>query len=387
MFKHPIFIAAAVLLIGMSLGEVLGQAPPPAMHWTAGQLDQLTAPVALYPDPLLGLILPASTYPLEVVEAARWLDDPSRATLKGEELSAAVDPQPWDPSVKSLVLFPEVLHFMDSNLEWTEQLGDAFLAQQADVMDSVQRLRQRARAQGTLESTPQQVVATDQNVITIEPASPDVVYVPYYAPGIFGTWEWPDYPPYFFALPPDVYIGDAFIGFGIGIGFFEPWWGWYGFDWPGRGVVVYPPYQRHPGNPPRPYPLHPRGSPQPWRHDPQHRGGVPYRDAATAARYQGVAAATRHAYRGFPPQAAPPTPGREGAPGVTPRPPAPRPTTPMPAPTRERPVAPAPHAGPPAFESFGHGPQVRSEATRGSSSRSAPSAPSGGGGHPGHRQP
>src|SRR5579871_1186297 len=142
MFKHSIFAAAAVLLTGMGLDEVLGQAPPPALHWTAGQLDQLTAPVALYPDPLLGLILPASTYPLEVVEAARWLDDPSRANLKGEELSAAVDPQPWDPSVKSLVLFPEVLRFMDSNLEWTEQLGDAFLAQQADVMDSVQRLRQ-----------------------------------------------------------------------------------------------------------------------------------------------------------------------------------------------------------------------------------------------------
>ena len=385
MFKYSIRVAAGALLIAISSSAVLGQAPPAATHWTAGQLDQLTAPIALYPDPLLGFILPASTYPLEVVEAARWLDDPAHATLKGEELSAAVDAQPWDPSVKSLLLFPEVLHLMDSHLEWTEQLGDAFLAQQADVMDSIQRLRQRALAQGTLQSTPQQIVATDQNAITIEPANPDVVYVPYYVPGIFGSWEWPDYPPYFFALPPGVYIGGAFIGFGIGIGFYEPWWGWYGFNWPGRGVVVYPPHERHPGNPPRPYPPHPRGSPQPWRHDPQHRGGVPYRDAATAARYQGADASARHAYRGFPAPAAPPAPAREPAPRVTtPMPPAPRPVTPMPAPAHEKPAAPAPHAGPPVFESFGHGPQVRSEATRGSSSRSAPSAPPGGSGHPGH---
>jgi len=250
-------------------------------------------------------------------------------------------------------------------------------------MDAVQRLRQRAVAQGALQSTPQQTVTTDQNLITIEPTNPDVVYVPYYVPAIYGPWPWAGYPPYDFGLPPDVFLGGAFIGFGIGIGFFEPW-GWYGCNWPGHGIVVYPPYWR-PGNPPR-LP-NPRPTPEPWHHDPLHRDGVPYRDAATAARYLGAQAAGRRDYRGFPapatPAHAPQTPPPQATP--VPRPSYERPTAPERPAMPERPVAPAPRAAPPAFESFGHGPQVRSEAARGSSSRSAPPAPSGGGGHPGHR--
>ncbi len=387
MGKRWAIIATAVLLASgpVSLGQpVAAGAGQPvaaaASPWTAAQLDQLTAPVALYPDPLLGSILAASTYPLEVIEAARWLQDPAHAALTGDALAAAVDAQRWDPSIKSLVPFPAVLRFMDSNLEWTEQLGDAFLAQQADVMDSVQRLRQRALAQGTLHSTPQQTVASDQGAVTIEPASPDMVYVPYYVPAIYGPWAWPDYPPYYFAPPPDVVIGDAFIAFGIGIGFgfFEPWWGWYGCNWPGHGITVYPPYPHSPGNPPRPYPIRPRSPGQPWQHDPQHRDGVPYRDAATAARYQGADAAARSAFRGYPAPAAPARPA-ESSPEATTRP------QEAPRPSYARPAAPAPRVGPPAFESFGRGPQVRSEAARGFSSRSAPSAPSGGGGRPGHR--
>lgn len=382
--KHAILIVAAALLIASGSDRSLGQpAAPGGIRWTAGQLDQLTAPIALYPDPLLGAILAASTYPLEVVEAARWLEDPAHAALKGDELGAALQTQRWDPSVKSLVPFPAVLHYLDGNLDWTEQLGDAFLAQQADVMDSVQRLRQRAVAQGTLRSTPQQTVTTEQNAIAIEPASPDVIYVPYYVPAIYGPWPWPDYPPYDFGVPADVVIGDAFIAFGIGIGFgiFEPWWGWYGCNWPGHGVWVHPPYPHEPGKPPRPYPTDPRLPGQTWQHDPQHRDGVPYRDPATAARYLGTGTAERRAFRGFPTQAAP---TRAPAPVAAP-PPAPAPV-PVPRPSYERPAAPAPHAGPPAFESFGRGPQVRSEASRGSMSRSAPaSAPSGGGSHPGHR--
>ena len=399
--KHiSIPAAAAVLLVAALAGHGVAQPVPPAAaagaQWTPAQLDQLTAPIALYPDPLLGSILAASTYPLEVVEASRWLQDPAHAALKGEELEAALQGQHWDPSVKSLVPFAAVLRLMDSNIEWAEQLGDAFLAQQADVMDSVQRLRQRASAQGALQSTPQQTVTTDQNDITIEPASPDVVYVPYYVPAIYGPWPWPYYPPYDFGLPPGVYIGDALIGFGIGIGFFESW-GWYGCDWRGHGITAYPPYPRQPGKPPRPYRRpDPRLPGQPWQHNPQHRDGVPYRDAATAARYLGAQASGQRAFRGYP---APSNPGRLTQPAPMAAPPA-RETgaretgpaaaspVPMPRPSYARPPAPAPRAAPPAFESFGHGPQVRSEALRGSSSRSAPAAPAGGGGHPGgHRSP
>jgi hypothetical protein len=383
---HSVIGSAAALMLVFAVCGLSQAQPPPAAEPTmaAGneplapaQLDQLTAPIALYPDPLLGLILASSTYPLEVVEAARWLDDPAHAALKGDALGAALQQQSWDASIKSLMSFPDVLRMMNSNLEWTEQLGDAFLAQQAGVMDSVQRLRQRAAAQGSLRSTPQQSVSTEENAITIEPVSPDVVYVPYYVPwAVYGPWPWPDYPPYYFPLPPDVSYDDAFIGFGIGIGIFEPLWGWYGCNWPGHGVVVYPHYPGRP-RPPRP---------EPWQHDPAHRQGVPYRDPATAARYLGSEAAARRPFRGYsstPPASA----GEHGA--AAPRGgEAPRVAAPMPrAPAAEsRPMAPqpsafAPRAAPPAFESFGRGPQVRGEAARGFSSRSAPaSAPRGGGG-------
>jgi uncharacterized protein DUF3300 len=412
--RQTLIGVAAALLALATVGDSAGQPAPPvgsapapawSTHWTSAQLEQLAAPIALYPDPLLGSILAASTYPLEVVEAARWLDDPAHAALTGDALAAALEEQRWDASVKSLVPFAAVLRNMDSDLEWTEQLGDAFLVQPAEVMDAVQRLRQRALAQGALQSTPQQTVTTDQDVITIAPTNPDVVYVPYYVPAIYGPWPWAGYPPYDFGVPPGVFLGGAFIGFGFGIGFFEPW-GWYGCDWPGHGIVVYPPHWR-PGHPPR-LP-NPRSSPAPWHHDPLHRAGVPYRDAATAARYGGEQAGGR-GYRGFPPSAtsahAPqptlgpqesrPAPGaampaprppyeRPAVPAApSERPPAPRPTMPAPR-SYERPSAPAPRAAAPAFESFGHGPQVRNEAARGSSSRSAPSSPSGAGGHPGHR--
>ena len=155
---------AAVIAAFMSLyssGALPQPAPAPgASALTAEQLDQLVAPIALYPDPLIAQILMAATYPLEVVEADRWLRIPANAALKGDALTAALQQQPWDPSVKSLVPFPQLLRMMDSNLHWTEQLGDAFLAQQADVMDAVQRLRQRAQAAGSLASTPQQTVST-----------------------------------------------------------------------------------------------------------------------------------------------------------------------------------------------------------------------------------
>ena len=165
--------AVVVGIIGLvSLYSSTG-APQPvpavdASPLTAEQLDRLVAPIALYPDPLIAQILMAATYPLEVVEADRWLQIPGNAALKGDALIAALQQQHWDPSIKSLVSFPRFLHTMDANLDWTEQLGDAFLARQANVMDAVQRLRQRAQAAGSLASTPQQTVSTEDQEIAIE---------------------------------------------------------------------------------------------------------------------------------------------------------------------------------------------------------------------------
>lgn len=374
-------VGVIVLAVGVAYFAKAQPLPSPgnvpaanAEHLANAQLDQLTAPIALYSDPLLGAALAAATYPLEVVEAARWLDDPSHAALKGDALAAALGPQSWDPSVKFLVAFPDVLRMMNNNLEWTDQLGDAFLAQQADVMDSVQRLRQRAAANGSLKSTPQQTISTQESDITIEPTDPDVIYVPYYIPmTVYGPWPWPDYPPYYFPLEPDFFYGGALIGFGIGIGIFEPLWGWYGWNWPGHGITVFP-HRPRPGYPPG---RNPNLPPRPWQHDPQHRHGVPYGDSATATRYLGQDAASRRPFRGFEPSSA-----------------ASHPESPVQAPAERDHVAspmthpmtqsaPLARPTPPAFESFGRGPQVRGEASRGSSSRSAPAASfhGSGGGH------
>jgi len=201
-------LLAACCLLSLAAAEPT-DAPVTAVARTQAlgpaQLDQLTASIALYSDPLLGAVLTAATYPLEVVEAARWLEDPANAALRGDQLAAALQAQPWDASVKSLVSFPGVLRTMNDHLQWTERLGDAFLAQQADVMDSVQRLRQRAAAAGSLRSTAQQSVSAEDGTLGIEPANPDVVYVPYYDPTVvYGPWPWIDYPPFFFGLAPGI---------------------------------------------------------------------------------------------------------------------------------------------------------------------------------------
>ena len=186
----------------------------------AGQLDQLVAPIALYPDPLLAQVLMASTYPLEVVQADRFAKENKK--LKDEKLKEALDKQDWDASVKELVSTPTVLATMSDKLDWTQKLGDAVLAQQADVMDAIQRLRAKAQANGKLETTKQQTVTVkqeaDQQVIEIEPASPDVVYVPYYDPAVvYGEWSYPDYPPYYYP-PPSGYIVGGAIATGLAWG-------------------------------------------------------------------------------------------------------------------------------------------------------------------------
>jgi hypothetical protein len=216
-----------------------GSQAPPYAQQTSEQLQQLVAPIALYPDSLVAQILAASTFPEQVVEADRWVQ--ANADLKGDALGQAVDQQPWDPSVKALTAFPSVLGNMDKNLSWTSSLGDAYYNQQQDVMDAVQVMRQRAQEAGNLKTTPQQTVTTQGPTIIIQPASPDVVYVPAYDPWlVYGVpiVAWPGWYPY-----PGIWFGGPYLSFGIGfgIGFFGGFgWGWphWGFDWHNR-VVMY----------------------------------------------------------------------------------------------------------------------------------------------------
>jgi uncharacterized membrane protein YgcG len=217
--------------------EQTAQAPPYTQQ-TPEQLQQLVAPIALYPDSLVAQILAASTFPDQVVEADRWVQ--AHPDLKGDDLAKAVDQQPWDPSVKALVAFPTVLGNMDKNLSWTSSLGDAYYNQQQDVMDSVQVMRQKAEAAGNLKTTPQQTVTTEGSDVVIQPATPDVVYVPAYDPwAVYGypIDPWPFWYPY-----PGIWYGGPYLSFGVGfgIGFFGGFgWGWghWGFDWHNHYVV------------------------------------------------------------------------------------------------------------------------------------------------------
>jgi hypothetical protein len=373
--------------------------PPPGGPPAAGtpiysdaQLEQLLAPVALYPDDLLGQILMAATYPLEVVQADRWMQDSAHSSLRGTALAQALQEQPWDASVKSLTAYPQILAWMDSALDWTEAAGDAFLAQQPEVMDAVQRLRSRAQAAGTLSSTPQQTVTADNQGIEITSPDSGVEYVPVYDPQmVYGSWPYPDYPPY------DFYLAGYPFGTYIAFPILAPYWGWDRPDWRHHRIDI----DNGPGGPPgggRP-PMRP----VPWHHDPTHRGGVPYRDPGTRARFEGPAgaSATRGNYRGYSrahPEAAPlnrPQQRPAALPPTAYRPPvAERPALearqPMPAPRFEaRQPTPAPRPAPqaaprpmpPAVESFGRGPEVHVQEQRGMSSRTEP--PSGGG--RGHR--
>jgi hypothetical protein len=211
---------------------------PPYAQQSPEQLQQLVAPIALYPDSLVAQILAAATFPEQVVEADRWLL--ANGNLKGGTLAQLVDQQPWDPSVKALTAFASVLGNMDKNLQWTSSLGDAYYNQQGAVMDAIQVMRQRAQQAGNLKSTSQQVVTDQDSTIAIQPVDPEVVYVPAYDPWlIYGdpivAWPgWYDYPGIWFDGP---YLSFG-VGFGIGfLGAYE--WGWHGwgFDWRHRGVL------------------------------------------------------------------------------------------------------------------------------------------------------
>jgi len=273
------------------------------------ELDQLLAPIALYPDGLLSQILIASTYPLEIVQADRWTRQ--NKNLKGDALTQALEKQNWDPSVKSLVNFPQVLEMMGEKLDWTERLGDAFLASEKNVMDTVQKLRLKAQEAGNLKNTEQQKVIVQEKIIIIQPAQPQVIYVPTYSPAVvYGPWWWPAYPPPppFFPPPPGAAMYGA-MAFGAGVAMGAAWgYAWGNCNWHG-GSVNYNVNQNininnniNRNNYAKQYPSG-GGS---WQHDVNHRKGVSYRDQSTAQKYNrgssSEAAKSREAYRGRPEQ-------------------------------------------------------------------------------------
>lgn len=288
-------VVAGLLAVLLTASAALAQERP---AFSPEELDQMLAPVALYPDSLLSQILMAATYPLEVVQAARW--SRANAHLKGQDAVRAVESMDWDPSVKSLVAFPQILHRMDEQLDWTQRLGEAFLEQEPHVMDAIQGLRQRAERAGNLRSNEQMRVVREDQQIVIEPARPQVVYVPYYDPAVvYGPWWWPAYPPVYWAPWPGYYAGPAYTpGFFWGSGIVISSGFFFGhFSWPHRHVIVV--HHR-----PAKVVVHRQGTvihrahvapdhkPMRWQHDPHHRKGVPFRHAALRQQF-GQPPATR----------------------------------------------------------------------------------------------
>jgi hypothetical protein len=297
--------AVRMALVGIALG-LLGQcaaqaqsaAAPAAAAQAPAQaplkseeLEQMLAPVALYPDAVLAQILMASTYPLEVVQAARWVR--SNPGKTGKALEDAVQGQSWDASVKSLAAVPQVLQMMDEKLDWAQRLGDAFLAQRDDVMNAIQRLRSKAQSAGNLQSTKEQKVSTQQaagkTVVVIEPANPQTVYVPVYNPATsYGAWPYPAYPPY--PYYPFGYAAGAAMAFTTGVVVGAALWG--NCNWGNNNVNInvnqYNSFNRT------------NISNSNWQHNVAHRKGVPYRDQGVAQQFgRGQAGAdTREAHRG-----------------------------------------------------------------------------------------
>jgi hypothetical protein len=251
---------------------------PPQDRFSEAELDQMLAPIALYPDTLLGQMLMAATYPLEVVEVARWVRQ--NPNLKGDVLDAALKDTDWDMSVQSLAHFPQVLAMMDEKIEWTTRVGDAFLAQRDDVMNTIQDLRARAEAEGNLRSTREQNVVNDQGAIEIAPADPGVVYVPVYDPlWVYGPWWYPAYLPFAIGYAGlTVASGVVDFAFGFTTAFFFGWCDW---DWHHHDIYI--DYDRighfHRFDHNRFHGW------ETWKHDPGHRRGVAYWDRATSHRF------------------------------------------------------------------------------------------------------
>jgi hypothetical protein len=251
---RALFFAVLLLVPMTALAQRSETAAPKPDLLKPEELDQLVAPIALYPDPLLAEVLMASAYPLDIVQADRWLR--SHKNLKGDQLKAALAKEDWDDSIKSLAATPDILAMMSEKLDWTEKLGDAVVDQQPDVMDAIQRLRAKAQANNKLTSTKQQTVKVDQvqgrQIIAIQPTDPDTVYVPYYDPAVvYGAWPYPDYPPYYWPPPPYVGYGLLAGGLAFGAGYaLGNWWsgGYWGgnINWSGGGnnINITPPGNR-----------------------------------------------------------------------------------------------------------------------------------------------
>jgi hypothetical protein len=284
LIRHALALGLALLLPLQAVGQG-GAAPAGGKAFTQPQLDQLLAPVALHPDALLAQVFMAATYPLEVVSASRWVQANPKVT--GKALEDAMQKQPWDASVKSLAAFPSVLQMMNDKLDWTQQVGDAFLGQRAEVMKTVQSLRRKAYEAGNLKASAEQKVIVEKTVIVIEPAT-TVVYVPVYNPtAVYGAWWHPAYVPYYW-YPPG-YVARPGAGFAAGVVAGAALWG--GCNWHGNDVTInvnrYNTYNRTTITNVK------------WEHDASHRKGVAYRDPTVAQRYERKpATATRDAGRG-----------------------------------------------------------------------------------------
>ena len=263
------------------------------------QLDSLVAPIALYPDPLLAQVLAASTYPLEIIQLQQWLE--KNKNLKDKALVDAVAKQPWDPSVQAMAALPDVVKRLADDIQWTTDLGNAFLAQQSDVMEAVQRMRSKAKDTGNLKSNEQMKVETkvieNKPVIIVEQSSPEVVYVPSYNPTVvYGAPAYP-YPPISYP-PPGYYAAGMALSFGVGVAMGAAWgggWGW-GSSWGGNNDVTINNnnnFNRNAnvngGNRTNNIGSGNRGGSSNWQHNPQHRGGAPYSNRATAGKYSGTA--------------------------------------------------------------------------------------------------
>jgi hypothetical protein len=305
-------LLATILAICFAAGPVLPETQPAAQSQQQPQsqsqpfkpeeLEQIVAPIALYPDALLAQVLMASTYPLEIVQAARWSKE--HPQVKGDAVSMEMEKQTWDPSVKSLVAFPDVLVMMNEKLDWTQKLGDAFLAQQKELMDAVQRLRAKAKEAGNLKSSKEQTVRTEAapagaataQIIVIE-QSPEIVYVPTYNPTVvYGPWPYPAYPPYYY-YPPGYAAGTAFFSFTAGVIVGGALWG--NCNWGHSDIDInvnnYNNFNRNEFN-------RNEINNGKWKHSPEHRQGVGYRDSATQQKYgrgsSGQAVQSREQFRG-----------------------------------------------------------------------------------------
>jgi hypothetical protein len=301
------FLCATLVLFGGSVSTAQESPKPQQSAQTQGagqgeaakispdQLDSLVAPIALYPDPLLAQVLAASTYPLEIIQLQQWLT--KNPKLKDKELADAVAKQPWDPSVQSLAGLPEVVKRLADDIQWTTDLGNAFLAQQKDVMDAVQRMRKKAKDKGNLKSNEQQKVETKEveakQVIVIEQANPQVVYVPTYNPVVVYGPPVYAYPPIYYP-PPGYYAAGAAISFGVGVAMGAMWSGGWccAAGWGGGNVQInnYNNFNRNANiNRNANVNRNVSGRTSNWNHNPQHRGGAPYSNRATADKFGGAA--------------------------------------------------------------------------------------------------